>query len=214
MIQITNAEKQARHRKKEHLKRCADRIFNNWVCSPLRFRQCRRTEEEVRHLLSEAVKLPADWQEADYKFAEKKLGQCELDLRSSVDQIANDVNGDWASNIDKFKQTPDPAKFFADHKTAVENAGALASHIISALGLSNCNDADQAAALMEALRFVGRSLVSNREIHCSQATAQCLANIGPQYDRPDWFAEKLAEAISQNIDKKLAHEVGHHLSKL
>lgn len=214
MIQISNAEKQARHRKKEHLKKCADRIFNQWVCSPSRFRHSRRSEEDVRHSLNEAIKLPADWQEEDYKFAERKLGQCELDLRSSVDQVANDVNGDWALNIDKFKQTPDPIKFFADHKTAVENAWALASHIISALRLSNCNDADQAAALMEALRFVGRSLVSNREIHCSLATAQCLANVGPQYDRPEWFAVKLAEAISQNMNKKLAHEVGRHLSKL
>lgn len=61
----------------------------------------------------------------------------------------------------------------------VETAGALASHIICIEALSNCNDADQADALMKALRFVGRSLVSNHDIHFSQSTAQCLAHVGP-----------------------------------
>ncbi len=212
MTQISNAKKQARFRKKEHLKRCADKIYDQWVRSPLKFRYSRRTEEEVRHSLDEAVALPSDWKEEDYESAKKKLGQYHLDLISSVDQISNDVNGDWASRLGEFAITPDPAKYFADNKTRVENAWALASHTISALKLSSCNPTDQAAAMMEVIRIVGRSLVSNREIHCSQATAMCLASIGPQFDRPHWFAEKLAEAIRQQIGESLAHEVGRHLS--
>lgn len=73
---------------------------------------------------------------------------------------------------------------------------------------SSCNPADQAAALMEAVRFVGRSLASNREIHASQATAMCLASIGPQFDSPAWFVEKLADEIRQEMGENLAPEVG------
>lgn len=212
MPPISNADKQDRFRKKEHLKRCADKIFRLWEVSIERYRQS-RTPEEVRHALEKAVELPANWTEEDYAYAERKLGQYHLDLISPVDQIANDVNGDWASSSIEFMATPDPLKYIANNKAAIENARALATHLISALKLSNCNDADQAAALMEAVRFVGRSLVSNREIRRSQATAMCLASIGPQYDRPEWFAEQLADTISPQLDKKLAHEIGRHLTQ-
>lgn len=213
MTQISNADKQVRFRKKEHLKRQADKIFNQWVLSPMRYRHSKRTEEAVRHALNEAVELPFDWKEEDYECAKRKLEQYYLDLASSVDQIANDVDGDRVSYLSELDKSPNPFKFYADNKAAVENAWALATHIISALKLSNCNPGDQAAALLEAVRFVGRSLVSNREIHCSHATAVCLASVSPQYDRPEWFAEKLADAIRQQIGDSLAHEVGRRLSK-
>lgn len=214
MTQISNAEKQARFRKKEQLKREADKIYYLWVGSPMRYRFSKRTEAEVRHALEEAVALPSDWQEEDYECAKKKLGQYYLDLTSAIDQIANDVDGDRVSYVAQLDRSSDPFKFFANNKAEIEDAWALASHIISALKLSNCNHASRAAALMEAMRFVGRSLVSNREIHCSQATALCLASIGPQYDRPKWFAEKFAEAICQQISPSLVREVGQRFMNI
>lgn len=113
----------------------------------------------------------------------------------------------------------DPVKYINDSKAAIENARALAAHLISALRLSNCNEADQAAALMEALRFVGRSLANNQDIPRSQTTFYprsqaitiCLAIINPHYGRPDWFAEELANTLGQQIDKNVAHQVGRHL---
>lgn len=213
MTQISNADKQARFRKKEALKHHADKIYRMWEGSPGRWRNAKKTPEEVRHALDKAVELPFGWTEEDYEYAARRLGQYHLDLISSVDQIANDVDGDRVSYLAELDKSPDRFKFYADNKATIEKVWTLASHINSALKLSNCNDADQAAALMEAVRFVGRSLVSNREIHCSQATAICLASVGPQYDRPKWFGEKLADAIRQQIGEGLAHEVGRHLSK-
>ncbi len=40
----------------------------------------------------------------------------------------------------------------------------------------------------------------------------CLASIGPQFDRSEWFVEKLAEVIRQQIGESLAQEVGKRLS--
>lgn len=213
MTLISNADKQARFRRKEQLKKDADKIFRQWEISLTRWKQS-RTPEDVRAMLEKAVELPSGWTEEDFEHAAKQLGQYHLDLISSVDQIANDIDGDWATRSKEFSTTPDPDKYIADNKAAVEKARALAAHLISALKLSNCDDADQAAALMEAVRYVGRSLVSNRDIHCSQATTICLATIAPSYDRPKWFPKKLAETIVQNLDEKRTKEIVKQLGKL
>lgn len=209
---ISNADKQARFRKKEQLKREADKIYRLWEGSPGRWRS-KRSPEEVRHALDKAVALQSGWTDEDYEHAAKRLGQYHLDLISSVDQIANDVDGDRSLYLKELDNSSNLIKFHADNKAAIENAWMLASHMISALKLSNCNSQDQAAAVMEVVRFIARSLVSNREIHCSSATAMCLANIGPQYERPEWFVKKLADAICQQIGDNLAHELGQYLIK-
>lgn len=214
MPQISNADKQARFRKKEVLKRHADNVYRQWEQSRNRWRIPTRTPGDARHALDKAVELPSGWTDEDVEHALRMLGQCQMDLDLSVDQIANDVNGDWATRSREFVTTPDPAKFQAENKAAIQKAQALASHQISALKLSDCKDADQAAAVMELLRFIGRSLANDKNVRRSHATALCLASIGPQYDRPDWFAEELAKTIGQQLDKKLAHEVGQHLIKL
>lgn len=213
MPPISNAGKQERFRKKELLKRYADRIFREWELSLSRHKIPVRTPQEVRHTLDKAVALPSGWTDEDYTYAEIKLKQYQTDLQWSVDQISKDVDGDWELHRLEWATTTDPVKFFADNKAEKKKVQDLASHIISALNLSNCNDAGQAAALMEAMRYVGRSLVSNRTIHNSQATTMCLASIGPQYDRPEWFAEKLAKTIGSQIDQRLSDEVGRHLRK-
>ena len=213
MTQISNADKQARFRKKEVLKRHADNVYRHWEQSINRWRIPTRTPEDARYAIDKAVELPSGWTDEDLQLALRRLGQCQLDLDLSVDQIANDVDGDWATHAKEFMTTPDPAKFQADNKAAIAKAQALASHLISALKLSDCSDADQAAAVMELLRFIGRSLANDPNVRSSHATAMCLAVIGPQYDRPEWFADKLAKAIGQNIHGKLAQEVGQHLIK-
>lgn len=212
MTPILNADKQARFRKKEQLKRQADAIYRNWETSPNRWRD-QKNPEDVRQTLEKATNLSVGWTEDDYVYATVKLKQYEADLQMSVDQIANDLNGDWETHAAEFMATPDPRKFIADNKASVQKARALASHIISALKLSNSSDADQAAALMEVVRFLGRTLAIDRQVRCSEATAICLATVGPQYDRPEWFAKTLANAIGKNVQTRLAHEVGKHLNQ-
>ncbi|KKM04059.1 hypothetical protein LCGC14_1768040 [marine sediment metagenome] len=212
MTQISNADKQIRFRKKEQLKRRANNIFREWQ---LKLSTCKWksiTPQDVQHSLDKAIDLPSGWTDKDYECAEQTLEQLHTDLSFAADQLKNDVDAGWGFEVSM--TTSDPVKFISDNKAAIEDTRALAAHLISGLKLSNCNDADQAAALMEALRFVGRSLVSNRDIPRSQATTICLASIGPHYNRPDWFAEQLANTLGQQIDKSLAHQVGMYLSNL
>lgn len=107
----------------------------------------------------------------------------------------------------------DLPKLNADYMRAEKNTKALAAHLISALKLSACNEADQAAALMEVARFVGRTLTNNRDVPCSSATAICLATIAPIYPRPDWFAEKLADTVRQQMHPDLARELADLLKR-
>lgn len=204
MTQISNAEKQARFRKKEHLKRRAACIIDEWQFRPDYFKS--KTPEDVKHSLEKAIDLPSGWTNKDYERAEQTLDQLRKDFLCGSDQLTLDIDARWDST------SFNPAKL-RESDIAIENARALATHVISALKLSSCNDAEQAAALMEALRFVGRSLASQNDIPRSQATTMSLASIGREYDRPEWFVEKLADTISAQIGNKLAREVGQHLSK-
>lgn len=205
MSQISNADKQARFRKKEHLRRRATSIFHEWQFRPNYFKS--QTSEDVKHSLDKAIDLPSGWTDKDYERAEQMLDQLRKDFLCGSDQLTVDIDdarqGLLPFSLDKLR----------DNDIAIKKARALAAHVISALKLSSCNDAEQGAALMEALRFIGRSLASQSHIPCSQAIVMSLASIGREYDRPEWFAEKLADAISTQVGNRLAHEVGRYLSK-
>ncbi|ADI38446.1 hypothetical protein [Waddlia chondrophila] len=204
MIKISNADKQARYRKKEHLKRLANNFFRDWQLKPWEGNSS--SPKDVQRLLDKAIELPSGWTDKDYEKSVQALEALKAELWCASNKLKNDVDAGWSS-LD-FMNSSDPRKFIRDNKEAIERARNLASHLISALELSNCNNTDQAAALMEVVRYVGRSLASSNDVRRSQATAICLVSIGSQYKRPDWFAEELANIIKCHVDSDVAHQVG------
>lgn len=210
MNKISNADKQARFRKKELLRRNANKVFKKWQLNPQKWHS--KKPQEVQSVLDKIVNLPHGWTEEDYEHAARKLVQYHTELFSTSDHIANDVD-EGMNYFAEAMTTLDPLKLMDDSKAAITAARDLSAHIISALKISNCSDAEQAAALMEALRFVGVSLANHRKIPRSKATAMCLATIGPQYERPDWFAKKLANTIGWQIGKELAQELGQSFNE-
>lgn len=208
MEQISNTEKQARYRKKEQLKRQADQMLRKWQLEP--WKHHLKSLHEIHHLLESAIKLPSGWTDEDYSNAEKRLYHVYSEVVSPANQLSSDVHE--SRNITFESLNPSElSKINADLKRAEESTNALASHLISALKLSGCSDADQAAALMEAMRFVGRNLTNNREVPCSQATVLCLATINPVCARPSWFSKKLASTLSKLIHPELLREIGKYL---
>ncbi|HVZ79821.1 MAG TPA: hypothetical protein VHE12_03360 [bacterium] len=206
---ITDAEKQIRFRKKEALKRQAENAFKHLQLSLGLHRQ-HKTPQEIKIVLDQAIELPSGWTDEDYVRAQQKLQQIFHDIVSMPDELKNDVDeGAYPSN--KFRTTPDPMGFIKEEKLGVEKTRALASHLISALNLSNCNDAEKAAAVLEAVRTVGRTVANQQEVPRSAATAVCLATLGPHYERPKWFAKRMAKALISQLDQKLSKELGHLL---
>jgi hypothetical protein len=206
---ITDAEKQIRFRKKEALKRDAENIFRN-IQLGMGFHAQTKTPQEIRYVLDEAIELPSGWTDEDYARAYQKLQQIFHDIVSMPDELKNDVDEGTNSSF-RFRTTPDPMGFLKEEKLALEKTRALASHLISALNLSNCSDAEKAAAIMEAVRTVGRAVANQQEIPRSAATAFCLASLGPHYERPEWFAKRLANNLVSQLDRKLSGEVGQLL---
>lgn len=204
---ITNAEKQARFRKKEELQKFAGTTFREWQAMAM---HRRATPQEVMALLQEAATLPAGWTDEDYERAEHRIGQLRLDLITSQDEVQNDVHA--ARNPEQeFLKAPDPGKWISETNEAVASARALASHLISALELSGLGNAERAAATMEAMRHVGRALANSQEVAKSNATTLCLAALPGYYDRPDWFVDSLTTWLAWQLDKELTRKLGNRL---
>lgn len=207
-MDTSNAEKQARFRKKEGLKRYAEKILREIMLFQGSWRM--KGFEEIQYAIDKAIDLPSGWTEEDYQRAVKNLKQILLERFDNIHLLENDVY-DGRNSMVEFAITPDPVKSAKEDKEAIENTRILAAHILSALKLSYLNDAEQAAALMEVVRFIGRSLTSSPRLFKSKAITMCLASIGPQYERPEWFAESLAETLAWNIDRELTRNVGQRL---
>jgi hypothetical protein len=206
----SNAEKQARFRKKEELRRLSARFFREWQAVDI---HGRNQPAHVLKLLNDAADLPSGWTDEQYEWATQKLYQIRLDLIGSRDQVENDVHE--GMNVEQdFMKVPDPAKWMADVESAVNDARGLAAHLISSLELSRCNDAGKAAALMEALRFLGRSMSSSLNVPRSDATTVCLAALPNHYTRPAWFAPDLAQWLNYQLDDNLVRDLSDQLSEL
>lgn len=208
-MNITNAEKQARFRKKEELRRAADQILREAQMTLIG--QGRNSPEQVAAFLNDAADLPSGWTETDYKLAVRKLEQFRLDLFSSRDQIGNDVF-DGRSAETRFGNEGGTGSLTAEVNAAKEEAYALADHILSALRLSHCSEVEQAAALMEAARMVGRNLANMAKVPKSNATTMCLATLGAHYERPDWFAEEFTTALRHQLDPSVLRDLARQLS--
>lgn len=207
---ISNAEKQARFRKKEELKRIADQVLreSRLVVGLLRAPSL----EEASQFLSKAIELPAGWTDEDFDLAVRKIEQYRMDLFSTPDQIGVDIF-DSRDVLGVFGTTGDPRKVNEDTKAAIENAHLLAAHLISALRLSKCSDDEQAAALMEAIRLVARSLANQAKVPKSAATTICLATLPSHYERPQWFTDKLVETLIDQLGAELARAVGKRMAQ-
>ena len=207
---ISNAEKQARFRKKQELRKFKDQVFKEWQLR-MGFRPRREAPDEILALLEEAASLPSGWSEEDFQRAQHRIRQLCDDFMSPQDDLMTDVmNG--AGSFEEFARTNDPGKFHSDTKESTSKTRALASHLISALELSALSNSERAAAVMEAIRHVGRATASSADMEKSDAMIVCQASLPGYYDRPDWFLDSLTKWLANRLDEELVHELGKRLA--
>ena len=205
---ISNAEKQARFRKKEELKKYVAQAFRE---AQMMFGfKIQEDPQVILARLEEAASLPTGWTDDDYERAKKKLQTVWLDLRNWQDELANDVN-EPRFHKKELLTAPDPMEFFTGSKDALKNTRALASHLISAIDLSSLDEADRAAAVMEAVRHAGKALANSSDVGRSSGNAVCLASLPSYYDRPDWFLEALSNWLAWRLGEGRARELGRRL---
>jgi hypothetical protein len=206
---ITNVEKQARFRKKQKLKTFRDQVFKKLQLN-MPFRRRRETPDKILALLEEAASLPSGWNEEDIDRALRRISQIYYEFDSPRDDLTMDLK-DVEVHLEEFGSTPDPLKFFSDTNESISKTRTLASHLISALELSALSNSERAAAVMEAIRHVGRAATISGDMAKSDAMMVCQASLQSHYDRPDWFLDSLAKWLANRLGKELVHELGKRL---
>ena len=206
---INNAEKQARFRKKKELEKFKDQVFKQWQLN-MGFRPRRETPNEILALLDGAANLPSGWSEEDFERAWNRIRQLRNDFMYTQDDLMTDVI-DGAGAFEGFARTNDPGKFHSDTKESISKSRALASHLISALELSALSNNERAAAVMEAVRHVGRATASSPDMAKSDAMIVCQASLPGYFDRPDWFLDSLTKWLANRLDEESVHELGKRL---
>ncbi len=207
---ISNAEKQARFRKKEQLNKYVSQVYRDCQFTATK-PHLRRTFGDLEAQLREAASLPSGWTDEDLKHAVVRVKNIWGDVMGSGDPLGVDVKDGRNAGGQAFMSTPNPNKWMAEFKKAERDTIALAGHLVSALELSQLRDEDCAAALMEAVRHVGRALANSSSDGQSDAMAVCLAAVNPHYDRPDWFVDRLARWIHTRVDDDTRKALGERL---
>ncbi|WP_433988794.1 hypothetical protein SuNHUV7_25290 (plasmid) [Pseudoseohaeicola sp. NH-UV-7] len=200
MSPLSNAEKQARHRKKEELQRFAEQCFRDAQIGAIRHGA---NAPAMLAQIKQMADLPSGWTNEDLELAVERIQQLRMDLINPNNDLDNDVH-DALDSFNEWKKAP--AKVRIDTEKAIQDTRNLASHLISAVELTKLSNGERAAALVEALRHVGRSLANERPLHRSDANTVCLATLPPQYRRPDWFAESFAKYMAFRLGTEEAKE--------
>ena len=208
---MDNKKKQERYRKKQELKKMKDQAFKEWQLV-MGFGPRQETPEQIHALLEKVASLRSGWNEEDFEQAKHRIGQLRADFLSPQDDLKEDVeNG--AGLKEAFFNTPDLfGKLKSDTNKSLSKTRALASHLISALELSALSNSERAAAVMEAIRHVGRATSDSADMAKSYAITVCQASLPSHYGRPDWFLDSLANWLANRLDEELVHELGKRLT--
>lgn len=208
---ISSAEKQARFRKKEELRKLASQTFAEIQALGLpgiRIEQL----NEIHALIDDAAFLPTGWTDADLEGAVRRLVDLKADFISPQDPLKEDILMGLGL-FDEWGTPQSDAPWQTDNSNqAIARTRTLATHLISSLGLSGLSSSECAAALMEAGRHVGRQTTDNGELSRSHAMAICLALLPHHYQRPDWMVSALAAWLAQHLDEAAVQELIERLS--
>ena len=208
---ISNAEKQARFRRKEELKKYVSQVYRECQLSASLLRSG-TTPADLEAQLNEAASLPTGWTDEDLELAYARVHNIRGDIFGTGDPLGVDVH-DGRNASQEFMKTPNPQKWMEEIKKAERETIALAGHLISALEVSQLRNEDRAAALMEAVRHVGRALANSSLDGQSDAMAVCLTAVNPHYDRPGWFVDRLANWLRFRLDDDTRNALCARLEK-
>ena len=209
---ISNAEKQARFRKKEHFNKYVSEVSRDCQFIAGSKPYLRSTFGDIDLKLREAAGLPSGWTDEDIDRAATRVRNIHGDILGAVDLVAADVEA-GRDSLEAFITSRNPRKWLAAKKQAHRDTIALAGHLVSALDLSQLPNEERAAALMEVVRHVGRSLANSASIGQSDATAVCLSAVNPHYERPKWFVDRLASWLWRRLDEDTRRALGARLLK-
>jgi len=209
---ITNAQKQVRFRKKQKLMKYKDDAYKEWQLK-MNFGPRRETPSQVHALLEKATKLPSGWTDKDIEKAWDRINKIRIEFMHPQDDLKKDVDDGAGWTTEAMISASDEvlSKAVSDAKKSLPKVIALSQHLISALELSGLSNSGQAAAIMEAVRYVGRAAMSSGDMAKSNAMVVCHASLTINNDRPDWFVDSLVSWLGSRLGKEGINELGRRL---
>ena len=210
---ITNVEKQARFRKKEELKKFKDQVFKEWQLG-MGFGSRQETPEKIHALLEKAATLPSGWTDRDIQKAWDRINKLRIEFMHPQDELKTDVQEGAGWRTEAMINATDEvlSRAISDARESLPKVINLSRHLISALELSALSNSGQAAAIMEAVRYVGRAAMSSGDMAKSHAMTVCHASLSINNDRPDWFMDSLVNWLANRLGRELVRELGKRLA--
>ena len=210
---ITNAEKQARFRKKKKLEKYKEEAFREWQLK-MNFGPRRETPSQVHALLEKAATLPSGWTDRDIQKAWDRINKLRIEFMHPQDELKTDVQEGAGWGTEPMHNATDEvlSRAISDARESLPKVINLSRHLISALELSALSNSGQAAAIMEAVRYVGRAAMSSGDMAKSHAMTVCHASLSINNDRPDWFLNSLVKWLWSRLGKEGINELGKRLT--
>jgi hypothetical protein len=210
----SNAEKQARFRKKQKLEKYKEEAFKEWQLK-MNFGPRRETPNQVHALLEKAATLPSRWSDEDIEKAWDRINKLRIEFMHPQDELKKDVQDGAGFTTEAMINDSDDvlSRDVSDARKSLPKVIALSQHLISSLELSALSNSGQAAAIMEAVRYVGRAAMSSGDMAKSNAMAVCHASLTINNDRPDWFLDSLVNWLGSRLDQEGIHELARRLTE-
>ena len=211
-MSITNAEKQVRFRKKQKLMKHKDDAYKEWQLK-MNFGPRRETPSQVHSLFEKAATIPSGWTDKDIEKAWDRINKLRIEFMHPQDELKKDVQEGAGWTTEAMINASDEvlSRAVSDGRKSQPKVTALSQHLISALELSAVSNSGQAAAIMEAVRYVGRAAMSSGDMAKSNAMTVCHASLTINNDRPDWFMDSLVSWLGSRLGKDGINELAERL---
>lgn len=182
-MSLTTKEKSKRHRMKKRLIEEGNKLFREWELKKLEQSSC--TPKEVKASIDAMITLPEGWTEEDYYSAQTSLNTFRRELYG-------EGGLDLQQDINVVRKTP--KKSIAATRTMKKAYTAL----VQTLELASVDPNDEAAAVVQMARYVGRKLTRQGNVAQSDANAFCLAVLSDNYLKPGWLEEYMQNLVMKN----------------
>ena len=182
-----------RYRMKKKLQLEAVQILNSWQLEKMS--KSSRTPREIKAALDKIVALPFNWTEKQYTDAKRELSLFKYNLYL-------ESNADLQKDIEIIKKNP------VLSKRSTQKMKKAYSAVIQTLELATNDVLDEATAILQVMRFLGRKIAKLPAIPESDAAAFCLATLPKSYVKPEWLASYMGKIVENNCKNiKIIHMV-------
>ncbi|MCQ2362003.1 MAG: hypothetical protein MJ048_03090, partial [Acidaminococcaceae bacterium] len=144
-----NKERQKRYRLKKMLIEDGNKLFREWELKKME--QSSRTPREVKASIDALLALPNNWDQKDYRNAKSKLNAFRRELYG-------EGNLDLQQDIAAVRSTP------TESVRATKTMKKAYTALVQTLELASNNPYDEAAAVIQMARYVGRKLIKQGEV--------------------------------------------------